>query len=402
VSTYGARSPSDTEAPEVAGGPATARRPHVFAVEAQALPVPPTGSHTIAAEAEIKLLMTPGAEELLDLRAPRGTLSVGMRFVIRCGRASRAQLFLVRVLGVTELRGMHFDLVSAGLEQPTESARSASRSANDHTITPQATTSRHDPSAPSDARLQARSPAPEQPEIALHACANLIEVGGVSSIGTHVSVTLLAPVRVGERLVLAAPRDEIPAGVFLALRYFESTGARRGIMRVDAVRSVPGRCDEVEGELICAPTQAPERQSYRAPFDDLVTVELTGRGRTAVAQLIDLSADGIGFRVDADLEPGDRIRIADHDLGGLAGAELIIVRRDACEPQRYGARFAETSRGAATLLARLDLDEAEHARRRRAQIAEIRRALDASAGPLSCTDVHGLGSRRMGTRGRRI
>jgi hypothetical protein len=127
VSTYDARSPSGKEALELEGGPATARRPHVFTVEAQALPLPSSDSHTIAAETEIMLLMTPGAEELLDLRTPRGTMSVGMRFVMRGVRASRAQLFLVRVLGVTELRGMHFDLVNARLEQPADDASPGSR-----------------------------------------------------------------------------------------------------------------------------------------------------------------------------------------------------------------------------------------------------------------------------------
>jgi PilZ domain len=405
VSTYGARSPSGTEALEFEGAPATARRPHVFALEAQALPLSANDSQTIAAETEIMLLMTPGAEELLDLRAPRGTMSVGMRFVIRGVGSSRAPLFLVRVLSVTELRGMRFDLVTARLEQPPEDVSSGPRAANERpaTLGDQAARPRPNPFAATDPRLRARSPSPELPEFALRACANTIEVGGLSSIGTHVSVTLLAPVRVGERLVLAAPRDEIPAGVFLALRYFDSTGARRGIMRVEAVHSRPGMLDEVEGVLICPPTRAPERQSYRAPFDDLVTIELTGRGgRTAVAQLLDLSADGIGFRVNADLEPDDRIRIADHDLGGLDGAELVIVRRDARDPPRYGARFAEKNRGATTLLVRLDLDEAERARRRRAQIEEIRRALDASAGPLSSADVRSLPNGRMGTRSHRF
>jgi hypothetical protein len=397
VSTHSARSLSGTEALEHEIGPATARRPHVFAVEAHALPLPSSDNHTIAAGTEIRLLMTPGAEELLDLRTARGTMRVGMRFVIRAIRGPRAELFLVRVLGVTELRGMAFDLVNARLEQPAEDASTGSRAEDEPPVTT-GTTPRLNPSAPSDPRPRAGSPSPE-PEFALRACANTIEVGGLSSIGTHVSVTLLAPVRMGERIVLAAPRDEIPAGVFLALRYFDSTGARRGIMRVEAVRSQPSMLDEIEGVLICPPARAPERQSYRAALDDLVTIELSGRGgRTAAAQLIDLSADGIGFRVNADLEPDDRIRIADDDVAGLDGAELVVVHRDARDPQRYGARFAETNRGAATLLARLDLDEAEHARRRRAQMEEIRRALDASAGPLSNADVCNLPSRRMSTR----
>jgi hypothetical protein len=123
--------------------------------------------------------------------------------------------------------------------------------------------------------------------------------------------------------------------------------------------------DEIEGVLICPPTRAAERQSYRSAFDDLFTIELAGRGsRTAVAQLIDLSADGIGFRVNADLDTDERIRIAGADLG--------------------------------------ELDGAEHMRRCRAQIEEIRRGLDASAGPLSPADVRGLPNGGMGTRSRRI
>jgi hypothetical protein len=403
VSTFGVRSPSG--ALELEGCPAATRRPHVFGVGAQALPLPSSDSYTIAAETEIALLMTPGAHELLELRTPRGTMGVGMRFVIRGARASREHLFLVRVLGVTELRGMRLDLVSVRLEQPIDRASSGSPTTNDRPATSAGATARPRPAAaaPPDPRLQARSPSRELSQFGHRACANTIEVGGLSSIGTHVSVTLLTPVRVGEQLILSAPRDEIPGGVFLALRYFDSTGARRGIMRVETVRSRPGMLDEVEGVLICPPTRAPERQSYRAAFDDLFTIELAGRGsRTAVAQLIDLSADGIGFRVNADLDTDERIRIADADLGELDGAELAIVRRDARDPQRYGARFTEPKRGATTLLARLDLDEAEHMRRRRAQIEEIRRELDASAGPLSPADVRGLPNGGMGTRSRRI
>jgi hypothetical protein len=293
VSTFSVGSPSRAPALEFEGGPAATRRPHVFAVGAQALPLPSSDSYTIAAETEIALLMTPGADELLDLRTPRGTMGVGMRFVIRRARASREHLFLVRVLGVTELRGMHFDLVNARLEQPIDRASSGSPTTNDRPATSAGPAARPRPAAAAlhDPRLQARSPSQELPEFAHRACANTIDVGGLSSTGTHVSVTLLTPVRVGEQLILSAPRD---------------------------------------------------------------------------------------------------------------GAELSIVRRDALDPQRYGARFTEPKRGATTLLVRLDLDEAEHMRRRRAQIEEIPRGLDASAGPFSPADIRGLPNGRMGTRSRRI
>jgi hypothetical protein len=371
------RPPSGAEALDIEGGPTASLRPRVFAVEARALPLPSSDSLTIAAETEVSLLMTPGNEELLDLRAPRGTMLVGMRFVIRSAASPRARLFLVRVLGVTELRGMHFDLVNARLGQPIDEASSSSR------------TTAEEP------------PAQEPSEFALRACANTIEVGGLQSIGTHVSVTLLAPVRAGERLVLSAPRDEIPNGVFLALRYFEPTGARRGVMRVEAVRSRPGMHDEVEGVLICPPARAPERQSYRAPFDDVFTVELRGRGGgTSIARMVDLSADGIGFRASAGLAADDHVRITRHD-GELGGADLVIVRCDARDRQRYGARFAEANRGAKTLRRRLDLDEPEHMRRQHAQIEESRRALEASAGPLSASDARNVPNGRMGTRPRR-
>ena len=380
MSRFGVRPPSGAEALETDGGPTASLRPRVFAVEARALPLPSSDSLTIAAETEVSLLMTPGTEEMLDLRAPRGTMRVGMRFVIRSAASPRARLFLVRVLGVTELRGMHFDLVNARLGQPIDDVSSSSRTTNEQPAEP---------------------PTQDPSEFALRACANTIEVGGLKSIGSHVSVTLLAPVRAGESLVLSAPRDEIPSGVFLALRYFESTGAWRGIMRVDAVRSRPGMHDEVEGVLICPPARAPERQSYRAPFDDVFTLELTGRGGgTSIARLVDLSADGIGFRASAGLVADDRVRITRHD-GELGGAELVIVRRDAHDRQRYGARFAEANRGATTLLARLDLDDAEHMRRQRAQIEENRRALEASAGPLSASDARYVPNGRMGTRPRR-
>jgi hypothetical protein len=116
--------------------------------------------------------------------------------------------------------------------------------------------------------------------------------------------------------------------------------------------------------------------------------------------LIDLSSDGLGFRINATLEPGDRIRIEDPSLPHLDGAELVIVRRDPRDAQRHGARFVTPNRGAGTLATMLGLDRAERAHRRRLQIDAIRRSGSATAVPVTSEDAQELTSPRMSTRRR--
>jgi hypothetical protein len=90
--------------------------------------------------------------------------------------------------------------------------------------------------------------------------------------------------------------------------------------------------------------------------------------------------------------------IADPSLPDLDGAELLIVRRDARDRQRYGARFVTPDRGATTLSSILGLEQAEREHRRRVQIQEIRRNRGATAAPLTAADIQALRNRRMGTR----
>jgi hypothetical protein len=360
--------------------PAVRRRPHVFAVLAHALPLRSADTATIGARTEVALLMTPGGDTRFDLRTPRGTIDVGMRFVLRCASPTPAQL-LVRAVAVSALGGMRFDLVTARIEHPIDTGSSADTEERAANVAAAADAARRRAAAACDPRLRARPISQDIPESALRACVNSVQVDGATSIGPQMSVTLRAPVRGGEPIIISAPRNAIRAGGLLALRYFDASGARRGIMRVATVRPSPGMVDEIAGALIGAPTRAPERQSYRAPLHDPVAVEITSRGgRAVIGQLIDISAGGIGVRFNAVIEEGDRIRIVDRDLPELDGAELVIVRRDPRDPQRYGARFLEQNRGATTLLARLDLGDAERIWRRRVQIEEIRHALDDSAG----------------------
>jgi hypothetical protein len=233
-----------------------------------------------------------------------------------------------------------------------------------------------------------------------HASASAVQIDGVSTIGIDVSATLLTPVQMGEVVKIAAPRGELPEGSYFALRYFDATGAKRAIVRAEAVHAQAGMLDEVDVALIRLPTPAEERQSYRAPFECYFSAEVRGRngGRTVRGRITDLSAGGIGFRATSNLAQGEILRITDPSLPDLDGAELLVVRRDARDLQRYGARFVEANRGAATLSAILGLEDAEREHRRRIQIQEIRRTRGATAAPLTKADIQALRNRRMRTR----
>jgi hypothetical protein len=215
------------------------------------------------------------------------------------------------------------------------------------------------------------------------------------------TVTVLTPVAVGVGLRLSVPRGEIVPGAYFALRYFDGSGAKRSVVRADGVRARPGMLDEVEAVLIGPPIPAPERQSYRAPFDLFFTAMIDTRaGRRVVGRMIDVSGDGIGFRINATLEPDDRLHIADESLPHLDGAELIIVRSDPRDPQRHGARFAIPDRGAEILATMLGLDRAAHAHRRRIDLEAIRRSANGTASPVTETEVRQFLRRGMTTRAR--
>jgi hypothetical protein len=222
---------------------------------------------------------------------------------------------------------------------------------------------------------------------------------GVATVSMDTTVTVLTPVAMGVSLRLSAPRGEIAPGAYFALRYFDASGAKRGVLRADGVHARPGMLDEVDAVLMGAPISAPERQSYRAPFDLFFTAIIDTRARRrVVGRMIDISGEGIGFRINAALEPDERLRIADPSLSHLDGAELVIVRSDPRAPQRHGARFAVPDRGAEILAAMLGLDRAERAHRRRVEIDAIRNAGSGTATPVTETEVRQFLRRGMSTR----
>jgi hypothetical protein len=306
---------------------------------------------------------------------------------------------LARTTGVSEM-GVHFDLISAELvvaadETQRSQGRESPVPAGRHRPFLQA---EHPDAHPGDACPDAR--ATRGIRLNQHASASAVQIGGVTTIDSEVHATVLTPVQMGQSVKLIAPRGEIPRGAYFALRYFDTSGAKRGIMRAEAVREQPGMLDEIEATLIRPPTQAEERQSYRVTFERVFTADVQGPNgaRTIRGKITDLSAGGIGFRVTSALAPGDRFHVADPALGDIDGADLVVVRRDPRDRQRYGARFVEANRGEATLATILGLDRSDRERRRRAQIEATRRARGATAAPLSDADIRALRNTRMGTR----
>jgi hypothetical protein len=260
---------------------------------------------------DVVLLSVPTHGEALVLRAPRGRLAAGALFGLRFLELGRTRLVLVRALEVTQPLGAGFDLVGARLVRPAEGDR----------VTPPG------------ADLDTTAHAPET------------------------TMTLVSLSGTGAHMRLLAPRGSIGLGAEVALRYFDARGAKHGLVRVDGIRAQSEMLDEIQGSLVGAPTPAPQRESYRAPLDICVNAELVAAdARPILARLTDVSADGVGFQADARLDPGVRLRVQDPAQPSLHGAELAIVRRDANEGRRHGARFIEPRRGVVVLASLLGLD----------------------------------------------
>jgi PilZ domain len=390
------QSPAPKITEGVAGG-----RPRVFGLEGRVIPLPSDGGSSLEHGIDVALLMAPRPDEPFSIRTPRGALASGGHFVLRCKGIEGQRGALARATAVSEL-GIQFDVVTAEMVQSSETsthqdpgAASVDRArANRSQVPSQA----HTPDPRVDDGLLQRTIHRER--LKRHASASAVEIGGVTTIGFDVSTTLFTPVHMGEPVKLAAPRGEIPRGAYFSLRYFDASGAKRGIVRAETVQAQPGMLDEIEATLIRLPTAAEERQSYRASFECYFTADVLGDNgtRTVRGRITDLSAVGIGFRVTSNLVPGERMRIADPLIPDLDGAELVITRRDPRDTQRYGARFVKADRGATALATILGLDRAEREHRRRIQIEEIRRTRGATAAPLTAADIESLRNRRMGTR----
>jgi hypothetical protein len=397
------RSEDPTPRTDASAAPAgvAAGRPRVFGVAGKVIPLPSEGGPALEQGVDVALLMTPRSHEPFTIRAPRGTLASGGHFVLHCTGIEGQRGALARATAVSEL-GIKFDVVTAEMVQSSETstlegqgtARLDEAGANGSRVPSQ--TQAADPRL--DENLLEREL--QRARLKRRASASAVEIGGVTTIGFDVTTTLFTPVHMGEPVRLAAPRGEIPRGAYFALRYFDASGAKRGIVRAETVQAQPGMLDEIEATLIRLPTPAEERQSYRGSFECYFTGEVQGANgaRTVRGRITDLSGGGIGFRVTSNLVPGERLRIADPSIPDLDGAELLITRRDPRDTQRYGARFVEPNRGATALAAILGLDQAEREHRRRIQIEEIRRTRGATAAPLTAADIKSLRNRRMGTR----
>jgi hypothetical protein len=236
------------------------------------------------------------------------------------------------------------------------------------------------------------------PRPSVSASATSVAVGGVLTIGHETSVSLASPVREGRRVALVAPRGQVPAGACFAVRYLTQAGAMRALVRADVVSPQPGMVDGIEATLLRPPTPAAERAHHRAAFDRFFTAELATTGGTVTGRLLDLSAGGVGFRLNRGLVVGDRLRFADAGLGDLDGAESIVVRRDPRDRQRFGARFVEPERGAHVLETILHLDRAAREHRRQVDARTARHRGAAAMQPLTESDVRRIRSQRMRTR----
>jgi hypothetical protein len=370
-----------------------AGRPRVFGVEASARCLTQDGA---AADLEIAvaLLMTPDPDEEFIMRVPRGTFAAGSLFTLSCAGLPHAAL--ARTGSIAEPVGVQYDVVTALIMHPASDARA-------RPLAPlQPITRPEQPSAPAaDPRLLQRKPDRDGLELRQRASATAVTLGGVATISEELSMTLLQPVRIGETVRLSVARGELERGVYFALRYFDRSGAKRALVRADELRPLPGMRDEVEGTLIREPTEAEERQSYRAAFERLFTAEVISRGgRRLSGAITDISAGGIGFRSPSDLTPSDCLRITEASFPEIDRAELIVVRRGSRDAQCYGARFVEPDRGAAALLAVLGVDRAEREHRRRLQNEAARRSSLATASPLSPSDRRDVHDKGMRTRAR--
>jgi hypothetical protein len=387
-----------TDAPAAPAGVA-AGRPRVFGVAGRVIPLSGDGGSSLEQGVDVALLMTPRSHDPFAIRAPRGTLASGGRFILHCAGIEGQRGALARATAVSEL-GIQFDVVTAEMVRSSET--STRQGEGTAAVAEAGANCSYTPSQMHDPRLDENLLERDNHRARLErrASASAVEIRGVTTIGSDVSTTLFTPVQMGEPVKLAAPRGEIPRGAYFALRYFDAAGAKRGIVRAETVQAQPGMLDEIEATLIRLPTPAEERQSYRASFECYFTAEVQGvnGARSVRGRITDLSGGGIGFRVTSNLAPGELLRIADPSIPDLDGAELLITRRDPRDTQRYGARFVEPNRGATTLAAILGLDQAEREHRRRIQIEEIRRTRGATAAPLTAADIQSLRNRRMGTR----
>jgi hypothetical protein len=398
-------SPDDpTPRPDASGAPtegSSTSRPRVFGLEGKVIPLSSEGGPSLEQGIDVALLVVPRPDEPFSVRTPRGALASGAHFVLRCKGIEGQRGVLARATAVSEL-GIQFDVVTAEMVRSSETSQPQGKGAPSPgmPVANRAHLPAHDRTAEprTDESLLERDV--HRARLTRHASASAVEIGGVTTIGLDVSTTLFTPVHMGEPVKLSAPRGEIPRGAYFSLRYFDATGAKRGIVRAETVQAQPGMLDEIEATLIRLPTPAEERQSYRAPFERYFTADVDGANgtRSLRGRITDLSAGGIGFRVTSNLVPGEHMRIADPSIPDLDGAELFISRRDPRDTQRYGARFAEPDRGANTLATILGLDQAEREHRRRIQIEEIRRTRTATAAPLTAADIQLLRNRRMGTR----
>jgi len=326
-------------------------------LHAQALPFASAHDRSSGPLVEVGLLSAPTSAEPFMLRAPRGALVAGVLFGLRFLELGRMRLCLARALERSEPAGAGFDLVAAQLVRAIAD------------------------------EPRAHEPGDHRPT----------EVAGIRTLDSDTSIRLLTLVVSGAKLGLLAPRGTMHPGACFGLRYFDDAGAKRGLVRVDRMRSASALLDEIEGTLIGTPAPAPERESYRAPFDLLFTAELVrADSRPVIGRLTDLSADGVGIDVNAPLDPGDRIRIEDLSLPGLAGAELSIVRRDVHEGKRHGARFVEPNRGLFALASLLGLDRDDGSIGQELGTVDVARQREAIATPLSAREARDVLGQRIG------
>jgi len=212
--------------------------------------------------------------------------------------------------------------------------------------------------------------------IALAATAMGVTVDGIPTIAAETSVTIRSAVELGVPLELTAPRGAIPEGACFVLRFYNGDGAKRSLVRATGVRPLPGMTDAVDGVLLRAAMPAPEGASYRVRIDRFFVAEVVTEGsRQVTGRLLDLSAGGVGLLLGG-AKVGDRLRFSTpgSSLPGLDGAEVVLVRRDPRDPQRFGGRFLEDGRGKRALATILDADRAERERLREAKREAARRS----------------------------
>jgi hypothetical protein len=338
---------------------------------------------------DVALLMTPRSDEPFSIRTPRGTLGANRQFVLRCQGLERTRGSLARSTAVSEL-GVHFDLVTAEIVHPGDETGARTRSSTPSRSPVARPRPMLEPVTVEDAPTLTER-AVNRAARERHASATAVQINGIPTIAGEVSVTLHSAV---------GSDAPIATGAYFAVRYFDQSGAYRGLLRADVVKAAPGMLDLVEATLIRPPTRAEERGSYRSPFDRESTLDILAPAgtRTIRCYLTDISASGLGFNTTSTIVPGHRIRIADPSFPELDGAELLVIRRDHRDPRHYGARFVEANRGEATLGSILGLDRSEREHRRGLQIDAIRRGHGTTIAPVTEADIRSLRNRRMGTR----